>query len=321
MRSLLFGAAWIAIASGCAEPQKASALVGGMPDLSPPTSDVPRCGGEDFALDHVPPNIMLVLDRSASMIQPIAGGSTTTKYEDLKGAIATLVWRYDETMRFGATFFASDDDCRPGVVGAVAAQNGATVRSQLDAQEPGGNTPTAATLDAVIRSHVLADPSRANYLVLATDGIPNCDDVDVRARIAALYAATPSVRTFIIGIGSETSSQPDLLGAWADAGHTTRAGDVHYYQSNSSTALDAAFDAIAGDIVTCDFRLSAAPDNPADLEVSEDGVALPPSATMGWTFDPTTQTLTLHGAACDTVKNEAHAKVSVSYACPQIPIL
>jgi hypothetical protein len=284
------------------------------------SSEPPVCGEQEFTLTKAPPNVMLVIDRSASMVEPIAPGVTTTKYDDLKGAIGSMVGRYDATMRFGATFFASDDDCQPGTVGQVAPQNGETIENDLKLRPPGGNTPTAATLDAVIQSHQLADETRPNYLVLATDGIPNCDDVDVKARINALYGGTPSVRTFIIGLGSETDSEPDLLNDWADAGHTARAGDVHYYQTNSSTALNAAFDAIAGQIASCDFKLTNPPD-PADISVSENGYPVGPSWTSGWTFDAGTQTLTLHGPPCDAVKNEADTTVSVVFACPTAPIL
>jgi hypothetical protein len=289
-------------------------------DTSTASDPPPICGQQEFTLSKVPPNVMLVLDRSASMIEPIATGATTTKYDDLKSAIGSLVGRYDDTMRFGATFFASDDDCQAGLVGSVAAKNGSTIEQQLALLPPGGNTPTATTLDAVIASHQLADPTRANYLVLATDGIPNCDDVDVKKRIEAFYAGTPRVRTFIIGIGSETDSQPGLLNDWADAGHTARAGDVHYYQTNSSTTLDAAFDAIAGDIASCDFKLTNPPDA-QDLQVWENGFPVAPSWTSGWTFDASTETLSLHGAPCDAVKNQAGTKVSVVYACPTAPIL
>src|SRR5689334_19426843 len=41
------------------------------------------CGGMDFALTKVPPNVMLVLDRSQSMNESIDGTSKTTKWQNL----------------------------------------------------------------------------------------------------------------------------------------------------------------------------------------------------------------------------------------------
>ncbi len=323
MRKLIVGVVLAGVV-GCArvdQPQHGGRGVdnAAAPDMMPSASGPLSCGGQEFALTKTPPNIMLVLDRSGSMVDHISTTSSTTKYDDLTSAIATLVQRYDAKVRFGATFFAGDDNCAPGSVGPIAANNGARIQSELAAHAPGGNTPTATTLDAVIASGALADTARANYLVLATDGMPNCDDVDVKRRIAALYAGTPQVRTFVIGIGSETNTQPQLLDAWAVAGHTARAGDIAYYQTNSSTELDAAFDGIAGDIASCDFKLDGAPDNPQFINVTENGMAVSPSPTVGWTFDPATRTVSLHGAACDAVKNDAQTKVSVVYGCPSLP--
>src|SRR5437899_5730544 len=57
------------------------------------------CGGMAFALTRVPPNVMLVLDRSGSMNQSIGGGSATTKWTDLKNAVSSLVTTYDAQTR------------------------------------------------------------------------------------------------------------------------------------------------------------------------------------------------------------------------------
>src|SRR5581483_8646211 len=59
------------------------------------------CGGMAFALTRVPPNVMLVLDRSGSMDQSIGGGSATTKWTDLKNAVSSLVTSYDSQIRLG----------------------------------------------------------------------------------------------------------------------------------------------------------------------------------------------------------------------------
>ena len=92
---------------------------------------------------------------------------------------------------------------------------------------------------------------------------------DVTARIATLYGAAPSVSTFVIGIGAATNTDPTLLNAWADAGHTARSGATHYYQTNSSADLMAAFDAIAGGIVSCDFQMTESAPDPTLITVTE----------------------------------------------------
>jgi hypothetical protein len=275
------------------------------------------CGGMDFALTAIPPNVMLVLDRSGSMSEPISDTSTTTKWEDLGVAINSLVTNYDSQLRLGADFFASNGSCAPGKPGPIADHNGQSVLATLAATKPASNTPTAATMQALIDANVLTDTTRGNYVVLATDGQPNCGDTDVTSRIQALYAATPSVRTFVIGVGSDTASNPSLLNEWADAGHTANGtGAVRYIQASSPADLKSAFDTIAGGVVSCDFKMAQAAPDPTLITVLEGGQPVSPSATMGYTYDAGTNTISLHGPACDTLKANPATKVQVIYGCP-----
>ena len=328
MRKLVL--AVLLVASGCLgqAPVEDHAPTGAPPaappSLPPPVSavdggagDAAQCGGMEFALQRVAPNVMLVLDRSGSMDQTIGNTSSTSKWDDLKSAVSSLVQGYDSEMRLGASIFSSNKDCAPGNIDvALAAGAGQSVLTQLAAQGPAGNTPTATTLDTVINQGMLNDPTRGNYVVLATDGLPNCTDTDVKSRIEKLYAATPSVKTFVIGIGAATNTDPTTLNAWADAGHTARAGATHYYQTNSPQDLKAAFDAIVGGVVSCDFKMMQAAPDPSLITVTENGTAVAPSPTNGYSFDPSTNTVSLHGTACDLLRTSPSTKVSVVYGCP-----
>jgi hypothetical protein len=284
------------------------------------TDDAGNCGAMEFALQRIAPNVMLVADRSGSMNQAIAANSATTKWTDLKNAVSALVTSYDQYMRLGAAIFNSDGDCKADNIDVpLAATAGATVMSKLGAAGPAGNTPTALALDTVIAKGLLTDKTRANYIVLATDGAPNCGDVDVKKRIDTLYSAIPSVKTFVIGIGDVNNTNPTLLNQWADAGHTARAGATHYYQTTSPQDLKAAFDAIVGGIVSCDFKMMQNAPDPSLINVTENGQAVSPSPTNGYTYDASTNTVTLHGSACDLLKNNAATKVGVLYGCPGPP--
>ena len=153
---------------------------------------------------------MLVIDRSGSMGDSVGSGSATSKWDNLKSAVSSLVTSYDAQMRLGAAIFSSDGNCGAANIDVpLASAAGATVLTKLNAQGPTGNTPTAAALDTVIAKGLLNDATRANYVVLATDGQPNCTDTDVTKRITTLYNQTPSVKTFVIGMGDGTASEPD----------------------------------------------------------------------------------------------------------------
>jgi hypothetical protein len=290
-------------------------------NVTPPAADMANgdalvCGGMQFALQRVAPNVMLVLDRSGSMNQAIAANSATTKYADLTAAIDNLATTYGSQMQLGDTFFAADNDCAAGVPGKILPNNGATIMSDVANHSPGSNTPTAATMQAVIDSKELTDPTRANYVILATDGLPNCADTDVTTRINTLYSQTPSVKTFIIGIGADTNTDPTQLNAWADAGHTARTGATHYYQTNSPADLKAAFDSIVGSVASCDFKMMQNAPDPSLINVTLDGAAVPNDPTNGYTFDGSSDTVSLHGTACSKLQNDASTKVGVVYGCP-----
>ena len=91
------------------------------------------CGGAEFALTKVRPNMMLVLDRSGSMGEAISAG--VTKWDDLRSAVGQLVSAYKNDIQFGASLFADparavegasyDDSCTPGKVSFTPAPENA----------------------------------------------------------------------------------------------------------------------------------------------------------------------------------------------------
>jgi hypothetical protein len=288
------------------------------PDLALPGDA--SCGGMQFALTRVPPNVLLVLDRSGSMGDSIGGGSTTSKWTDLKTALQSVVTNYDSQTRLGVSLFSSDGNCGAGNITLTAAMNGTNVLNQVNASAPAGNTPTAATLAKVNTSGMLNDPTRENVVVLATDGLPNCGDTDVAGKITALYNATPSVKTYVIGVGDGTASDPTALDSWAVAGHTARVGAAtQYYQANSPQDLKDAFDTIVGGVVSCKFALGSQPPDAMQLYVWENGVQVPVDPANGYTYDASGPSVTLNGSACAQLKANPNDKVQVVYGCPAPP--
>jgi hypothetical protein len=278
------------------------------------------CGGQQFTVQRVQPNVFLVVDRSGSMANAIAAGSPTKKWDDLKTAIGSLVSGFDTQIRLGMSLYNRDGQCAPGIIDTTLAPlNGGLVMSQLGQTAPGGDTPTAATLAYVKQNGGLNDTTRQNVVVLATDGKPNCNDTDVEGKITALYNATPSVKTFVIGLGSETSSNPGLLNAWAVAGHTERPGVTKYYQSNSATELQSAFQTIVGGLVSCQFSLSAKPPDPSQLYVWLGGQQVPLDAANGYSYSDGPPAVTLNGAVCDQLKADPNKTIQIVYGCPAPP--
>jgi hypothetical protein len=285
----------------------------------------PQCGKQTFpiALTKSQPNILLVVDESGSMADPIAG-SNQSKWDALKAAVNQLVTTVAPDVHWGLSIFpaiGAADSCAPGIIDVpVGAGNNQAVMSKLSpilASSLNGSTPTVETMGAVQMNGNLTDTSRDNYVLLITDGEPTCaPESGVTPIITALYGRSPSVRTFVIGVGDVNSSNPALLNAWADAGHTARTGATHYYDATDVNSLAMSFANIVGNVASCTYALMSKPDDPSLVAAYLDGKPVPQDPTNGITYDPATNSLTFHGTACDQIKAGGTTKVDVIYGCP-----
>jgi hypothetical protein len=205
LAALLFGAASVVLApSGCGDPSHpailsdfTSAPPSSLVDASASqfsvsgTVPVPSCnvgvdGGVCACADQTlvvtdPPTIYFVLDRSGSM----AEGSPLTKWQQVIVAIYRVVVALGPRVALGVTVFPSiriADSCAPGdpVLGVVQGDAPAgtpgpvagRLASILGQIGPWGGTPTAATLTDLLPG--LKALKGRTYVVLATDGGPNC---------------------------------------------------------------------------------------------------------------------------------------------------
>ena len=146
------------------------------------------CGNEFLKALSNPPNLYFIVDRSASMSDTFG---TESKSLAMRIATVGLVRRLGAEVNIGAAMFpgpgANDQDpcsagsevfpMQPGDVGvdADADTNGPVTSAFSRAINlmPYGGTPTAATFVALTPT-LLALPGRT-YVILATDGGPNCN--------------------------------------------------------------------------------------------------------------------------------------------------
>jgi hypothetical protein len=227
---LLFGAAAVVVApSGCGDPTHPPILSDF--SSSSPTSladasasqfsvsnvvPVPSCnvgvdGGVCACADQTlvvtdPPTIYFVLDRSGSM----AEGSPLTKWQQVIVAIYRVVVALGQRVAIGAAVFPSirsTDSCAPGdailnvVQGDAPAGTPGPVAGRLatilDEIGPWGGTPTAATLTNILPG--LQAIKGRTYVVLATDGGPNCGSMPCDSasdcQINIENACVPQVQT------------------------------------------------------------------------------------------------------------------------------
>ncbi|MGZ3426845.1 MAG: vWA domain-containing protein [Polyangia bacterium] len=288
------------------------------------------CGKQTFPImaSKVSPNIMMTVDESGSMKDPIAG-SAMSKWSALVASVNDLFMKYSGSAQWGLSVFphTPSNACGAGQIDiAVAAGTTQAILAKINSMNDGnigGNTPTNQTLQAELGSAAgLADATKSNYVLLMTDGQPNCggDAKAVAATIAQLYAQTPSVRTFVVGIGDGASSDPGALNSWADAGHTARAGATHYYQVNTAGDLTTAFADIVNGVASCTYALTMKPADASLIVAYIGGVAVPQDPANGTTYDPGSNSLLFHGSSCDQIKSGASSSLDIVYGCPAGPI-
>jgi hypothetical protein len=283
----------------------------------------------------VPWNVMLVLDYSSSM-QSSVGLFGPSRWSVLWDAVDYVTTNYDDRINMGAMLFpdmsiTQGNSCVTAEVEVpVMPLNGGTIMSTIPASsaDPPGNTPTRdGLLVAAAHLQALPDQSVPQAIILVTDGEALCpegmwaelsDDL-VDDTAASLYAQ--GIPTYVIGMSNLSSSAQSQLNEVAVAGGVPNTGGPQQYYSASDLAqLQAAFDTIGSDVLSCVVELQYPPPDPSYLEIEVDGVAYSfvsdCTAGPGWTFVPGSmnQQVELCGTACDVFKTGA--ALDVTQACP-----
>lgn len=278
-------------------------------DAGPPT-----CGGQKFESTPTEANVLIVLDHSGSMQETIS--NNRSKWDTATEAVRSLTAQNaNSRLRFGLQLFSlAGAQCQPGqVVVNVGPSNVTAISNALPATANGSGTPLGAALRVASRSNDIADPTRANFVLLLTDGMENCNGAPV-AEVEGLFSR--GVRTYTVGFGSDVDA--NMLNQLSIKGGTARATSPRYFQADSPAELEVALRAIASGAASCDFTLTQTPPNPASLYVAVDGQFFPrdPSRVAGWDYQAQGNRVTLYGPACDIVSQRPGAKVTVVYGCP-----
>ena len=209
-----------------------------------------------------PADLLRWLNKSGSMDDPLETGQD--KWPVMRDALTTVVQRYENGIRFGLMLYPSDDECAAGAVGSqLSMQNAGSITGQLGSTFPDGGTPTHTTIAAAGAYYQGVTSPGERYVLLATDGEPNCGDPNdteaptVTESVGAIdNLLTDGIKTFVLGFGGTINNYPATLQAMAEAGGT---GD--YFAANSPDELATALDTIAGEVglPSCSFRLDREP--------------------------------------------------------------
>ncbi len=272
----------------------------------------PSCGGELFQSARVQANFLIVLDRSGSMEEKVASGAS--KWSLATTAIKSVTATNETAIRFGLSMFPGANKCSEGSNAVVVGDKTATAVSMaLPATATGSGTPIGAALLLASKRPELTDATRANFVLLVTDGMENCNGDPVAA---VKDMAKRGIKTYVVGFGADVD--PTRLTQLAVEGGTARLATTKYYQADDQASLTTAFGQIAAGAAGCDFKLAKAPPDLKKIFVAVDGnlINRDPAKQMGWDYNDTTGRLTLYGGACDVVQKAGNAKVQIVYGCP-----
>jgi len=213
----------------------------------------------------------------------------------------------------------------------------AAMTTQIDRQSPGGETPTVPSLQAAIE-HATAwaksHPTHKVAVVYATDGYPHgCDKnntiPNAAMLAAAAYAATPSISTYVLGVGPNLMDLEQIAAAGSNM--TTKAFLVDTSQ-NAATQLSTALAAIRGKaVVDCTYTIPPPPAgqtlDPGKVNVAytdssgkvtnlaQDAAGVACAQGAGWQYSADGNQINLCGSACTAVKGDPGGKIKVLFGC------
>jgi hypothetical protein len=209
-----------------------------------------------------------------------------------------------------------------GVEVPVGPGNTSKVQSQITSAGNAGYTPTRAAIDAAVAYLKTVTDSNSKFILLATDGEPNCGDgatdtgaSDLSATKTALQnAATAGYKVFVIGVGPETANLTEL----AQAGGTDK-----FYPALTPDDLSAALSTIVGIVSAgCTYELPSAAIVPDAVGVYIDKGLIPQSDTDGWSYAPgSSTTININGSYCEALTSGKSTQVEIFLPCqPADPI-
>jgi hypothetical protein len=310
-------------------------------------SEAGTCGGEDHQAQLIPLDMYIMLDQSGSMIG--------TKWDTVTQALKTFFNDPANTgigvamQYFGLPCDAfSSDSCNPSdyqnpeVAFGALPGNAPALSQSIDMHTQncintyGGTlTPTYAGLAGAVAgatAYAQQNPSHTVIVVLATDGDPTECDTNIGniAQIAATgYNATPSIRTFVIGMQGATLSNLDQ---WANAG-----GSKQSFDASDPTKFSQALAQIRGAALSCSYQIptpttGAFHKDQVNVKYTPGGSTSPTTigkvanaaactAAGGWYYDNDTNPtqIIMCPSTCTTLSSDTSGKVQIVLGCQTIP--
>ncbi len=290
---------------------------------TPGSGEGKTCGFEKFELERNPPELLLVQDRSSSM--NMKDTRLTTRWDEVVPAISATVTGTTADVYWALKFFPTVLGCMvtPGVEVEMGLNNATAMLAAITGSMLVQGTPTPDAIKMAFNYLKARTTKNPKFIVLATDGEPDCDYMKREPKMATMneltMAAAAGIKTFVVGIATQGGPGHATLNMMADAGGTARMGDPRYYAANNRQQLIDALKMITTATTNCVFPLSKAPptDNAA---VKIDGVLVMKDPADGWSYGAANMSILLNGTSCARLKMSLKAAVSITFDCPNVII-
>jgi len=304
------------------------------------------CGFQTFDLERKPAEILLLLDRSASMKDPPDGApsGSAPKWDLIIPALKKVVMDSDMSVHWGLKVFpeGTGNECVAGSVTnkidvPIAPMNASTVVNAINTtMDEGNGTPTGDAVNAAVAYLQTLTSTNRKYILLATDGEPSCAGTSQGSTAARPYAVTAvtnaanmNFHTFVVGVATTKDSATTVLNDLAVAGKEPRAGLLtRFYLGTTQNDLSAALAFITGQASSCIFPLDPPPpvkNNPSKLGVyftsADTKIPNDPTSQNGWTYlNAENTSLQVYGSWCDMIKSAGADKVKIIYGCEDFDV-
>jgi hypothetical protein len=309
------------------------------------------CVDVNLQASKVIPTVILLVDQSGSMNDPIGGSGSPARWPTLRSALMDptkgVVKVLENDVRFGLALFTWDGNhpistCPEITSVAVNLGNYNAINTVYQAAQPIDNTPTGDSLlkvagltntGAVVPGGFAATPTPTGgpkLIVIATDGDPdscaskgNNDAASQAFTVkAAQYAYAAGIKVFDLAVSQTLNAAKQQEVANAGIGLDPATGKAPVYRADNQQQIIDAFNTIIGGARSCVLQLNGKVNAGDESKgtVTLNGNPLGYNDPNGWKLDSPT-TLELVGTACNTLMNTPNPSVVVRFPCGSAVII
>ena len=288
----------------------------------------PRCTFGYHPLKRTTPELVLVFDRSSAMLRMVPG-TMQNRWNEMTAALEDNLKRTHAAVLWGLKLFPTTTMCNVtetlDVPVAVSNLNPIVMRIRGNLPPMGmEGSPLDQGIKTAAQALRMTTSMNPRYLILATDGIPNCPvgvpgETEAVKKVATLVQE--GLRTYVLGTATPTSPQHRTLNDLAAAGGEARPGDQKYWPVLDKTQMLAALDEITSRMGACVLSVNALPPYPDFVELNIGNTRIPrdPNRREGWLWGGNQQTVHVYGQACDLLKKNPVATAELVFGCPGYP--